>query len=79
MGIKSASCSNYSAPTATRRAESTTTTSTAARSPPLAFGDPSFIGIARPIDANDRNLAATWRKDARGHISVRNETGGYLG
>jgi hypothetical protein len=71
VGIKSASCSNYSAP-----AVAEWTTASASR-PPLRFGDPSYIGIARPIDANDPNLTATWRKDARGHISVLNETGGY--
>jgi len=71
VGIKSASCSNYSSPTTTETATTTTTPRH-----PLTFGDPSFIGIARPIDASDPNLTATWRKDARGHISVLNETGG---
>ena len=73
VGIKSASCSNYSSPAA---AAATSTGDVGARRPALAFGDPSFIGIARPVDATDPNLAATWRKDARGHISILNESGG---
>ena len=94
VGIKSASCSNYSsalsaaAPAAAAAAASNATaeqhgTAMAAavsaedRRPAVAFGDPSFIGIARPIDASDPNLTATWRKDDRGHISILNETGGY--
>jgi hypothetical protein len=71
VGIKSASCSNYSSPGATA-----STGNDFARRPALNFGDPSFIGIARPVDANDPNLTATWRKDPRGHISILNETGG---
>ena len=95
VGIKSASCSNYSsapsaaapAPAAAAAASNATAeqhgTAMAAavsaedRRPAVAFGDPSFIGIARPIDASDPNLTATWRKDDRGHISILNETGGY--
>ena len=49
----------------------------------LGFGDPSFIGIARPIDDADPNLTATWAKDTRGPIIILNETGlpasGYSG
>ena len=97
VGIKSASCSNYSAATPTAAAAALAAAAAAAsnataeqhgtamaaavseedRRPAVAFGDPSFIGIARPIDASDPNLTATWRKDDRGHISILNETGGY--
>ena len=82
VGIKSASCSNYSSRNAAAAASTGDVAArppalnVAARPPALNFGDPSFIGIARPVDANDPNLAATWRKDARGHISILNETGG---
>ena len=78
VGIKSASCSNYSSLDAAEPAAAAASTdnSVEVRRPALNFGDPSFIGIARPIDANDPTLAATWRKDARGHISILNETGG---
>lgn len=49
----------------------------------LGIGDPSFLGIARPVDYNDPNLTAMWHKDPRAPISVLNESGlpagGYSG
>ena len=42
----------------------------------VGFGDPSFIGIARPADLNDPNLTATWVKDPTAPITFLNESGG---